>query len=99
MRSGNHSFIAVLMGILLSVSASAAESSFPVSAKRILFLGDSITHAGRYISLVETQLRLHGHDAVLINLGLPGETCSGLSEPEHPFPRPNVQSRIDAALV
>ncbi len=98
MRSGNHSFIAVLMGILLSVSASAAESSFPVSAKRILFLGDSITHAGRYISLVETQLRLHGHDAVLINLGLPSETCSGLSEPEHPFPRPNVQSRIDAAL-
>lgn len=85
--------------VCVSLSAvSRAENVFPKTAKRILFLGDSITHAGDYISLVETQLRLHGHDAVLINLGLPSETCSGLSEPEHPFPRPNVHSRIDAAL-
>lgn len=75
-----------------------SEKVFPAMAKRILFLGDSITHAGDYIALIETQLRLHGHDCVLINLGLPSETCSGLSEPEHPFPRPNVQTRIDAAL-
>ncbi len=82
----------------LSAPHSAAEGEFPVAAKRILFLGDSITHAGDYISLIETQLRLRDHDVTLINLGLPSETCSGLSEPEHPFPRPNVQSRIEAAL-
>ena len=86
--------------VVFGVSAhhSAAQDEFPVAANRILFLGDSITHAGDYISLLETQLRLHGHDCTLINLGLPSETCSGLSEPEHPFPRPNVHSRIDAAL-
>ena len=91
--------ILALTVVCVSLSdVSRAEDVFPKTAKRILFLGDSITHAGDYISLVETQLRLHGHDAVLINLGLPSETCSGLSEPEHPFPRPNVHSRIDAAL-
>lgn len=35
----------------------------------------------------------------LINLGLPSETCTGLSEPDHPFPRPNVHDRIDDALA
>jgi len=94
--------ILVMLGFLgvLGVSAphSVAEDDFPFAAKRILFLGDSITHAGDYISLVETQMRLHGYHGTLINLGLPSETCSGLSEPEHPFPRPNVHSRIDAAL-
>ena len=88
----------ILIAMVFAVPASAADPSFPTTAKRILFLGDSITHAGHYISLVDTQLRLHGHDVVLINLGLPSETCSGLSEPEHPFPRPNVQLRIDNAL-
>ncbi len=75
-----------------------AESDFALTAKRVLFLGDSITHAGDYITLLETQLRLRGHSPTLINLGLPSETCSGLSEPDHPFPRPNVHSRIDNAL-
>jgi len=37
--------------------------------------------------------------SVLINLGLPSETCSGLSEPDHPFPRPDVHERIDRALA
>ena len=88
-----------LVAVLGSTApSSSAEEVFPGAAKRILFLGDSITHAGDYISLVETQLRLQGYDGKLINLGLPSETCSGLSEPEHPFPRPNVHSRIDAAL-
>ncbi|MCP4940855.1 MAG: hypothetical protein GY924_02585 [Planctomycetaceae bacterium] len=94
--------ILVMLGSLvvlgLSAPLCAAEDEVPIAAERILFLGDSITHAGDYISLVETQLRLHGHNGTLINLGLPSETCSGLSEPEHPFPRPNVHSRIDAAL-
>ena len=35
----------------------------------------------------------------LINLGLPSETLSGLSEPDHPFPRPNVHERLDRALA
>lgn len=31
----------------------------------------------------------------LLNLGLSSETASGLSEPTHPFPRPDVKTRID----
>lgn len=79
----------------------AAEPSFPLGAKRILFLGDSITHAGHYVNWVETQLRLQGVDPLpeLINIGLSSETCSGLSEPGHPFPRPDVHERLDRALA
>lgn len=100
-----HHLIQVLIAVLLvAVQASwlvAEERPFPRKAKRIVFLGDSITHAGQYISLIEAQLRLAGDNPVaeLINLGLPSETCSGLSEPEHPFPRPNVHERIDRALA
>jgi lysophospholipase L1-like esterase len=35
----------------------------------------------------------------LINLGLSSETVTGLSEPDHPFPRPDVHERIDRALA
>ena len=78
-----------------------AEVAFPVSAKRILFLGDSITHAGHYVAWIETQLRLQGVEPLpeIINLGLGSETLSGLSEPDHPFPRPDVHERLDRALA
>ncbi|MHC4877459.1 MAG: SGNH/GDSL hydrolase family protein [Planctomycetota bacterium] len=78
-----------------------AEEFAPLKAKRILFLGDSITHAGGYISLIEAQLIENGIKSrpEMINLGLPSETCSGLSEPDHPFPRPDVHERLDRALA
>ncbi|MDC0311732.1 DUF1080 domain-containing protein [bacterium] len=71
----------------------------PISAKlegTVLFLGDSITHAGHFISDIEAVIA--DENTTLINLGLPSETCTGLSEPEHPFPRPNVHDRIYSAL-
>ena len=75
-------------------SLQSADAQFPVTAKRILFLGDSITHAGHYITLIETQLRMTGQAVPeMINLGLPSETACGLSEPDHPFPRPDVHER------
>lgn len=70
-------------------------------ASRVLFIGDSITHAGHYVAWIEAQLRSSSRDgkcAELINLGLPSETCSGLSEPDHPFPRPDVHERLERAL-
>ena len=90
----------VLFALLSSLPIAAKEPAFPVRADRVLFLGDSITHAGHYVSVIEARLRLAGVDPLpeMINLGLPSETCSGLSEPEHPFPRPNVHERIDRAL-
>lgn len=79
----------------------AAESDVLRPDQRILFLGDSITHAGHYISQIETQLLLNSDGKIpeLINLGLPSETVSGLSEPDHPFPRPDVHERLDRALT
>lgn len=81
-------------------AAEDSERSVPLQAKRLLFLGDSITNAGHYVAQIETQLRVQGLAPLpqLINVGLPSETCSGLSEPDHPFPRPNVHERLQRAL-
>jgi dienelactone hydrolase/lysophospholipase L1-like esterase len=66
---------------------------------RWLFLGDSITQAGHYVDYVETWFLLHEVDAPeIIDLGLSSETVSGLSEPDHPFPRPNLHTRLDRVL-
>lgn len=68
----------------------------------VLFLGDSITHAGHYISNIEAVLLESGVDPEsfeLINLGLSSEGVTGLSEPAHPFPRPNVHERLERALA
>ncbi len=67
---------------------------------RILFLGDSITDDGRYIAHIDYYIKKHlpNHSVELINLGLNSETASGLSEPDHPFPRPCIFDRIDRAL-
>ena len=67
-------------------------------AKRIVFLGDSITAGGHFIVFLESALRSRHPETQFINLGLPSEGCTGLSEPAHPFPRPNVHPRLDDAL-
>ncbi|MEZ6123028.1 MAG: SGNH/GDSL hydrolase family protein [Planctomycetaceae bacterium] len=89
-----------LLTLTFAGSACRAEPAFPLQANRILFLGDSITHSGQYVAAIETQLRLQQCDPLpeIIGLGLSSETCSGLSEPGHPFPRPNVHERLDRAL-
>jgi lysophospholipase L1-like esterase len=96
--------IVLLASFLLGssdVRAQGADAPFPTQAKKILFLGDSITNTGHYISIIETRLRMSGTANLpeMINLGLPSETACGLSEPDHPFPRPDVHERIDRALA
>lgn len=68
---------------------------------KILFLGDSNTFAGLYIGYVEGYLRTRFPEEPweLINLGLPSETVSGLSEPDHPYPRPDIHERVERALA
>ncbi len=68
---------------------------------KILFLGDSNTFSGLYITYVEGYLRTRFPDEPweLLNLGLPSETLSGLSEPDHPYPRPDVHERVERALA
>lgn len=69
--------------------------------KRILFLGDSITAEGTFIAYLEACLlrRFPDQRFTLINLGVPSETASGLTEEDHPFPRPCVHERIERALM
>ncbi|APZ95912.1 GDSL-like Lipase/Acylhydrolase [Fuerstiella marisgermanici] len=89
-----------LLVICFAFSHALGDDAFPLKAKRVLFLGDSITNAGHYVSDIETQLRLQVISPLpeIINIGLSSETCSGLSEPDHPFPRPDVHERLDRAL-
>jgi len=71
--------------------------------QRVVFLGDSITYSGEYIEYLETWLRRRypTNSIEFINLGLPSETVSGLSEPGHAggqFPRPDLHERLDRVL-
>lgn len=68
---------------------------------KVLFLGDSITDNGMYISYINAYLMLHQPESHVqtYNMGLSCETVCGLTEPGHPFPRPNVQDRLDRALL
>ena len=92
--------LCLLFVAIASVNAQD-QPAFPLKSKRVVFLGDSITHAGGFIVYLEAELIARGLEPrpEMINLGLPSETCSGLSEPIHPFPRPNVHERLDRALA
>jgi lysophospholipase L1-like esterase len=83
--------------------AAAAESATKNETKRVLFLGDSITHSGQYVAMFETTMLLRsgrlGPD--VFDLGLSSETVSGLSEEGHAggkFPRPDLHERLERVL-
>lgn len=68
--------------------------------KRIVFLGDSITDEGTFITYLDTYFEQHTPDIpfTFINLGISSETASGLTETDHPFPRPCIHDRLARAL-
>lgn len=68
--------------------------------KRILVLGDSITEKGDYIYFIEYYLRLNhlGQEIDIINMGLSGETVSGLSEKNNSYKRPWLFDRLNQTL-
>lgn len=79
------------------------DSPFPSDIKRVLFLGNSITYAGEYVTNIEAFFVAHYPklEIEFINVGLPSETVSGLSEPGHAdgkFPRPDVHERLNRIL-
>ncbi len=68
------------------------------------FSGNSITYAGTYITDIETYFIIHypKEQVEFINEGLPSETVSGLSEPNHAdgkFPRPDLHERLARVLA
>ncbi len=72
-------------------------------AKRIVFLGDSITYRGTYVAYFEAWLLTQDvkQMPLVINVGLPSETVSGLSEEGHAggrFPRPALSERLQRVL-
>ncbi len=90
---------AVVLPLLITGFAFAADPSPPSGVRRVVFLGDSITYSGQYLEYVEARLRLNEPTNRLefLNLGLPSETVSGLSEPGHAggqFPRPGLHERL-----
>jgi lysophospholipase L1-like esterase len=84
-------------------SGATPSNSIP-TARRILFLGDSITYSGEYVSYVEASLRTQfpEQNFDILDLGLPSETVSGLTEPGHAggkFPRPDLHERLGRVLA
>ena len=94
----------VVLAVIASLVTNAVDAQdFLKDAKRVVFLGDSITYSGEYIAILEAGVRLEFPDRKFefLDLGLPSETISGLSEPGHAggnFPRPNLHERLDRVL-
>lgn len=93
---------AVLLGLALTSPIQAADPPL-AGVKRAVFLGDSITYSGQYLEFVEACLRTRHPElrCEFLDLGLPSETVSGLSEPGHAggqFPRPDVHERLERVL-
>lgn len=103
MNSSPLRFAAALSLLLFATLCHADELPGLQGHKRIIFLGDSITFSGQYIDVVAAYLAVKypQQKCELINLGLPSETVSGLSEPGHAggsFPRPDVHERLGRVL-
>ncbi len=87
----------------LTGSLHTADDQPLVGVHRIVFLGDSITYSGQFVEYIEAYLRINQskHRYEFLDLGLPSETVSGLSEPGHAggaFPRPDLHERLERVL-
>jgi lysophospholipase L1-like esterase len=96
--------ILTLALLALAPGLPAAQPEFLPGARRVVFLGDSITHGGQYIDYLEAYAvsRFPERRLEFLNLGLPSETLSGLSEPGHAggaFPRPDLHERLARVLA
>ena len=103
-RSRPISFLISFASLLTTASIADAADSPLVGVRRVVFVGDSITYAGQYVEFLETVLRLKDPslNCEFLDLGLPSETVSGLSEPGHAggsFPRPDLHERLDRVLA
>ncbi len=89
--------------LMNAVPAAAADPAALAGVQKVVFLGDSITYAGQYVEFIEAYLRIQAPAlrCEFLDLGLPSETVSGLSEPGHAggkFPRPDLHERLERVL-
>ena len=98
--AGRVATVAGIAGLCLLVSEPAVARTPPLGKQRVLWLGDSITQAGDYVTFVQYELeRMYPATRFdIVSIGLSSETVSCLSEKSHPFPRPCVQERLQRAL-
>ena len=99
----------ILLAALFSATTLFAQSraeSVLQGVHRIVFLGDSITQAGDYVTDCECWLLAKGFDVEVLNLGLGSETASDLTPEENSghlkaygFGRPFVSERLERALA
>lgn len=95
--------VTLLVFTLVTTSQASIIASSPPgkdATRTVLFLGDSNTFAGGFIAQLDARMicSTKTNDCQILNLGVPSETASGLSEPKHPFPRPCVHERLQATL-
>lgn len=96
----------VMAGLFVNATQAASNTSALArlqNVHRIIFLGDSITYAGHYVEDIEAYYttRFPDRHFEFLNLGLPSETVSGLSEPGHAggkFLRPDLHWRLSSIL-
>jgi lysophospholipase L1-like esterase len=100
--------LALALFLPFTLSLPAAETGADVlrGVHRIVFLGDSITQGGDYVTDCECWLLAHGFPGEVLNLGLGSETASDLTPEENAahlkkygFGRPFVSERLDRALA
>lgn len=93
----------LISAVFLSCLVASSPGQPLPDVKRIVFLGDSITHGGQYVEFVETLLLANTSKRYkIIPVGLSSETVSGLSEEGHAggkFPRPDLHERLDRVLA
>ena len=87
-------FRSAIVFLIIGVQLQVYSQSYSIQegVKRIVFIGNSITYAGTYVSYVDAYFSLINPEKKykILNLGLPSETVSGLSELGHAngaFPR------------
>ena len=91
---------ALLPSVLLPADAATPLEALR-NARRVVFLGDSITYGGGWVADLAAWMEREGMTADVINMGLSSETVSGLSEEGHAggkFPRPDLAERLDRVL-
>lgn len=82
-----------------NISASDIKKDL-LKGERILFLGDSITQDGQYVSFIEYYFNslFPKNKFDILSIGLSSETVSGLTENNHPYRRPCLFDRLEFAL-
>ena len=89
---------------MMSIAANADVSADEKARKfgladgdTVVFVGDSITQAGGYIHYIDAYLRTRFPEKTfrLINSGRSSETLAGMTEADHPGPRPLLFDRFD----